>query len=99
MPISCLALNDKQSLRHADTTKHFMIELVKVSNSWGLYFPFGQGGVPINRTEGGGQIMKMSLQGTELNFEDKEEMDPTLRSTISQAIRRDPLIGCVWLIQ
>ncbi|KAF3400073.1 hypothetical protein F1880_008376 [Penicillium rolfsii] len=37
--------------------------------------------------------------GDELKREHNEEMDPNLRSAISQAIRDDPRIGRIWVVQ
>jgi hypothetical protein len=98
MSISCLALNEKANLPSADIEKDFLIELVIVTDSWEIYVPTAQGDVPLRITREGDRI-KVSLQGCKLERADNEEMDPILRSAISQAIRDDPQIGRIWVVQ
>lgn len=98
MSISCLALNEKANLRGADIKKVFLIELVIVTESWEIYVPTAKGNVSLKIT-GEGERIKASLQGDELKRADNEEMDPILRSALSQAIRDDPRIGHIWVVQ
>lgn len=75
-----------------------MVELVKLGDSWDLYYPTDQGLVPLHSVGEGGMI-RMSLQGNKLERADGEKMDTVLQSIISQAIRDDPRIGCTWVVQ
>lgn len=96
MSFSCLALNKDANLPSADIEKDFLIELVIVTDSWEIYVPTAQGNIAIRNTGEGEKIMA-SLQGDKL--EHNTEMDPRLRSAISQAIRNDPQIGHIWAVQ
>lgn len=98
MSICCLALNEKANLRRADIKKDFLIELVIVTESWEICVPTAKGNVSLKIT-GEGERIKASLQGDELKRADNKEMDPILRSAISQAIRDDPRIGRIWVVQ
>ncbi|CAI7599501.1 unnamed protein product [Penicillium manginii] len=96
MTITYLALNKQESLSHADISRNFLIDFVQVADSWELNVPTAQGFVPFSFV-GEGKRIRMSLQENKLRRAGEEEMDPTLRSTILQAVCEDPRIGLIWV--
>ncbi|KAF9894007.1 hypothetical protein FE257_008978 [Aspergillus nanangensis] len=97
--ISCFAVDNGESLPHADIRLTFLIELVMVTSSWEILVPTAHGDVPLDQI-GQGQRTRVYIEGDELKRKDQEELDPLLQNhTILQAIRYSPQIGRTWVVQ